>query len=167
MKTIDLSKRRKRAWFALSILAGLAVSAPSRAQTPIVIFDEDDPVGAGYYDASWGTRQGSSLLTLAGASGDTLPIVNGRASSGSQSGLLQWTSGPGALWGLYVSSPTWLIRDASEYVSLVLTLNGPAAVDSAALPWIAFEDKSNQKSSRVNLATYLPQGLDADTATWQ
>ena len=157
--------------FAIVILTALVVPglglSPSLAQTPIVVFDEDDAVGVGYYDASFGTRQGSSLLTLAGAGSDKLPIVTGRASSGTQSGLLQWTSGTGALWGLYVSSPLWLIRDASGYDSLVLMFNGPAAIDTAGLPWIALEDKSNLKSSLANLASFLPQGLDADTATWQ
>ena len=51
--------------------------------------------------------------------------------------------------------------------SMTIMLNGPVAVDTAALPWIAMESSTNQKSSLVNLATYLPQGLDADTATWQ
>lgn len=152
---------------ALFLLAWPGIPVPSAAQTPIVIFDEDDPFGSGYYDASFGTRQGSSQLTLAGSANDKLPIVNGRASSGSQSGLLQWTSGPGALWGLYVSSPYWLIRDGSGYDSLTLMLNGPVAIDTAALPWVALESSTNQKSSLANLASFLPQGIDADTATWQ
>ncbi len=167
MKTIPRVRQGTSALIGLSLLAVLLYPRPSPAQTPIVIFDEDDPFGSGYYDASFGTRQGSSLLTLAGPGNDKLPIVNGRAFSGTQSGLLQWTSGPGSLWGLYVSSPTWLIRDASGYDSLVLMFNGPAAVDTAALPWVALESSTNQKSSLANLANFLPQGVDADTATWQ
>ena len=144
-------------------------AAPGIAQSvpPIVVFDEDDATGSGYYDASFGTRQGSSLLTLAGSGNDKLPILTGRAFSGTQCGLLQWTSGSGALWGLYVSSPSWAIRDASGYDSLILHFNGPAAIDTARLPWIALEDNFNQKSSRVNLASVLPEGMDGDTATWQ
>jgi hypothetical protein len=45
--------------------------------------------------------------------------------------------------------------------------NGPAAIDTAALPWISLESSTNAKASLVNLASFLPQGLDADTATWQ
>ncbi len=157
---------------ALILLAGFGASLegvqPCQAQTtPIVVFDEDDAAGSGYYDASWGTRQGSSLLTLAGSGGDKLPILTGRAASGTQCGLLQWTSGPGALWGLYVSSPAWQTRDASGYDSLTLMVNGPALIDTAAFPWIGLESSTNQKTALVNLATYLPLGLDADTSTWQ
>ena len=158
---------------ALAVLVVLCVPGPgvsislAQSKIPIVVFDEDDAAGSGYYDASWGTRQGSSLLTLAGSAGDKLPIVNGRASSGTQCGLLQWTSAPGALWGLYVSSPGWLARDASEYDSLTLMVNGPAAIDTAALPWIAMESTTNQKSSLVSVAAYLSAGLDADTGSWQ
>lgn len=156
----------RRAWSALlPFVAPLVVLAQSTS--PIIVFDEDDPVGVGYYDASFGTRQGSSLLTLAGQGGDKLPIVTGHASSGLQSGLLQWTSGEGGLWSLFVSSPGWLSQDATNYDSLTLTVNGPTAVDTAALPWIALESSTNQKSSAVNLAVYLPQGVDADTDTWQ
>ncbi len=151
----------------LCVLGPGASVSLAQALTPIVVFDEDDAAGSGYYDASWGTRQGSSLLTLAGSAGDKLPIVNGRASSGTQCGLLQWTSAPGALWGLYVSSPGWLARDASAYDSLTLMVNGPAVIDTAALPWIAMESTTNQKSSLVSMAAYLPAGLDADTGSWQ
>jgi len=159
--------------FGFALMAALGATgiqvSPCQAQStpPIVVFDEDDAAGTGYYDASFGTRQGSSLLTLAGSANDKLPIVSGRAFSGTQCGLLQWTSGPGALWGLYVSSPAWMARDASKYDSLILMFNGPAIIDTAKLPWISLESTTNQKSSIVNLATYLPQGLDPDTATWQ
>ena len=163
--------RNRMAHIVACILLGGFVALlppPCQAQTtPIVVFDEDDAVGSGYYDASWGTRQGSSLLTLAGPGSDKLPILTGRASSGTQCGLLQWTSGAGALWGLYVSSPAWQVRDASGYDSLTLMVNGPALIDTAALPWIGLESSTNQKTALVNLATYLPNGVDADTTTWQ
>jgi hypothetical protein len=152
---------------SLLFIFGSGVSICVAQTPPIVVFDEDDAAGSGYYDASWGTHQGSSLLTLAGSGNDKLPIISGRASSGTQCGLLQWTSGTGALWGLYVASPAWQVRDAAGYDSLTLMLNGPALIDTAALPWIALESSTSQKTSVVNLATYLPQGLDADTATWQ
>ena len=78
---------------ALAVLgvfvAFVLANAPCSAQTtPIVVFNEDDGGDAGYYDASFGTRQGSSLLTLAGTGNDKLPIITGRAFSGTQSGLL-------------------------------------------------------------------------------
>ncbi|MCC6397240.1 MAG: T9SS type A sorting domain-containing protein [Bacteroidetes bacterium] len=154
------------AWGVL--VASVLHLPPSFAQTtPIVVFNEDDGGDAGYYDASFGTRQGSSLLTLAGSGNDKLPIITGRASSGTQCGLLQWTSGSGALWGLYIASPGWVTRDASGYDSLTIMVNGPSAIDTAALPWINLESSTNQKPTPVSLATFFPQGLDADTSTWQ
>lgn len=149
-----------------AVVPGLGLS-PCLAQTPIVVFDEDDPIGTGYYDASWGTYGGTSLLTLAGPNRDKLPIMTCHASSGSQSGLLQWTSGSVAQWKMYVSSPFWRSWDASAYDSLTLTVNGPAAIEAAKLPWIGLESSTHQKSCEVDLATVLPQGLDADPATWQ
>ena len=167
-----MSERGRRAGISgLVVLTVLVVPGiglwPCLAQTPIVVFDEDDAIGVGYYDASFGQRGASSVLTLAGPDGDKLPIIAGRASSGSQCGLLQWTSGSVARWRLFVSSALWRTWDASAYDSLTLTVNGPAAIDSANLPWIGLESSTNQKSCAVNLATVLPQGLDADPATWQ
>lgn len=149
------------------VVAGLGLSF-FLSPPPIVIFDEDNAIGAGYYDASFGECGGSSVLTRAGPGGDKLPIIAGRASSGSESGLLQWrTSGPAARWRIFVSSPSWHTFDASAYESLTLTVNGPAAIDAANLPWIGLESIANEKSAAVNLAAYLPQGIDADPATWQ
>ncbi len=151
---------------AVLVAAGFGLP-PCLALPPIVIFDEGDVPGVDYYDASFGQRGASSVLRLAGPGGDKLPLVTGRASSGSQCGLLQWTSGAAARWRMFVSSPSWHTLDASAYESLALTVNGPAAIESADLPWIGLESKTNQKSCPVSLATYLPRGLDADPTTWQ
>jgi len=149
------------------VVAGLGLSF-FLSPPPIVVFDEGDAIGAGYYDASFGACGEGGLLTRAGPGGDKLPIIEGRASSGSQSGLLQWrTSEPAAQWFLAVSSPSWRTLDASAYDSLTLTVNGPAAIDAANLPWIGLQGVSNAPSSTVNLATFLPHGIDADPATWQ
>ncbi len=135
---------------------------------PWVIFDEGDAIGAGYYDASFGARGGGGELTLAGPGGDKLPIITGRASSGSRFGLLQWrTPGPAAQWFLFVSSPSWRTLDASAFDALTLTVNGPAAIAAADLPGIGLQCVSNEPSAAVALAAFLPRGIDADPATWQ
>ena len=172
MEKRAVSERGGRAGIpAIVILTALVVPglglSPCLAQTPTVVFDEDDAIGEGYYDASWGRCGGTSLLTLAGPDGDKLPINTGQASSGSQSGLLQWTSGSEGRWRMFVSSPLWLTLDASAYDSLTLTVNSPAAIAAANLPEIGLESSTNQRATAVNLATVLRQGLDADPATWQ
>ena len=59
----------------LVALAMSCLSLPARSQgkPDIVVFDEDDPIGVGYYDASFGMKSGSTL-TLAGPGNDKLII---------------------------------------------------------------------------------------------
>jgi hypothetical protein len=155
------------AFVVAPVLVGLGLSY-FLSPPPWVAFDEDDAIGAGYYDASFGGREGSGELALAGPGGDKLPIVAGTASSGSQAGLLQWrTSGPAARWFLFVSSPSWRPVDASVFDTVTLTVNGPATVDAANLPSIGLQSVSNAPSATVALAAFLPRGIDADPATWQ
>jgi len=59
---------------------------------------------------------------------------------------------------LAVSSPSWRTLDASAYDSLTLTVNGPAAIDAANLPWIGLQGVSNAPSSTVNLPRFSRTG---------
>ncbi len=155
------------AFVVAPVVVGLGLSY-LLSPPPWVIFDEDDAIGAGYYDASFGVREGGGELTLAGPGGDKLPIMTGQASSGLQSGLLRWqTSGPAVRWFLFVSGPSWPTLDASAFDALTLAVNGPAAVDAANLPSIGLQSVSNDVSAAVALAAFLPRGIDADPATWQ
>jgi hypothetical protein len=156
-----------RALCGVMILVSLSTPARGQGKADLLIFDEDDAVGSGYYDASFGTRSGSSMLTLAGSSADKLPINAVHAYTGTQSGLLQWKSAAGGSWSLFVSSPGWAAKDASGYDSLVFYLNGPAAIDTLALPLLALESTTNAKSSSVSLKGFLPRGLDTDSTTWE
>ncbi len=152
---------------AAPVVLGLGLSY-LLSPPPFVIFDEGDRGGAGYCDASFGAREGGGELTLAGPGGDKLPVVNGRASSGSRCGLLEWrTPGPAARWLLFVANPSWGTLDASPLAAVTLTVNGPAAVAAADLPSIGLQSASNAKSATVALAAFLPSGVDADPATWQ
>ncbi len=135
---------------------------------PWVIFDEGEAANADYCDASFGERGEGGELALAGPGGDKLPVVTGRASSGSRCGRLEWrTPGPAARWFMFVANPSWCTLDASPLDAVTLTVNGPAAIDAARLPTIGLQSASNARSAGVALAAFLPNGIDADPATWQ
>jgi hypothetical protein len=133
----------------------------------VVIFDEDDAVGGGYYDASVGSAKAPSSLKLDGP-GDKLIILTNQAYTGYDSGLLQWRSAPGGSWRIHIAPPAFKTIDASDYSNLVVYLNGPYKVPPNALPSIGLESSPpNARSRPVRLGEYLPSGLDADTNTWQ
>ncbi len=156
---------------ASCLLVALCCSvAPATGQTKpdLVIFDEN-PGGGAYYDASYGFSSGSSSLTLAGPNmpRDKLPVMNGQAYSGANSGLVQWRSIAGGAWRIFVASPAWTPRNAAGYDSVVFYVNAPAPVAAALLPMADLEDNANLSAHAVNLAQYLPSGIDGDTTTWQ
>ena len=156
---------RRTAWFILAALPPISVFGQS---TPsLVIFDEDDPTGAGYYDASYGFASGGSSLALGAGSRDKLLIDMAHAYSGSQSGLLQWTSAAGGAWKLFVSSPAWATRDASALDSLEFYVNAPVRIDASGLPLVALESSTNVATPAVSMGSYLSTGIDADSSTWQ
>lgn len=152
-----------------TMLLGALLAAPvssAQVQSSIVIFDEDDPIGVGYYDASYGTRSTPSALTRGGPSLEKLLIVASHASSGSVSGLLEWKSSAGGSWVMYVASPGWARVNAAGYDSLVMSLNGPAAVDGSVLPRISLESTANITTPLITLGSFV-SGVDADSTTWQ
>jgi hypothetical protein len=154
--------------FFIICLSVLFCCATVRSQTApdLIIFDEDDPVGIGYYDASYGTKSGASTLTL-GGSGEKLIIETANHYSGVHSGLLEWKSVSGGDWGLFIASLNWATRDASGYDTLVLFVNARSAITSSNLPKIGLESSTNKLSSLIGLGDFLPSGIDGDTATWQ
>jgi hypothetical protein len=148
-------------WLGVCPTTGRAQSKPD-----ILIFDEDDAAGVGYYDASFGFRSAPSTLTLGGPGSDKLRIVQSQAATGSVSGLLQWSSSTGGNWRLFVSSPGWGSNNATGYDSLVMVVNGPEGIPGAALPRLALESTANISTPLVPMAPYLSE-LDADSTTWQ
>ncbi len=153
----------------LSVLSGLALSLAAAAQeTPdIIIFDEDDSIGVGYYDASVGIVTAPSDLTRGGP-GDKLVIVEGRAYTGSESGLLQWRSAVGGTWKFFIARPGWSTVNVQAYSNVVVYLNAPDAVDAANLPYVGLESSPPDASTAaVALGDFLPEGVDGDTNTWQ
>jgi hypothetical protein len=102
----------------------------AQGKPDLVIFDEDDPTGAGYYDASYGSRTAPSSQLLGGPGGDKLTIITSNRYSGNDAGVIQWTSATNGNWGIFIASANWQGRDASAYDSLVFFLNGPVAIAS-------------------------------------
>src|SRR5215472_17970658 len=98
-----MSIRSKVRW-STGAVACLAFLAGFQARADVVVFDEDDPVGAGYYDSSVPVITTPSQLTLMSTvNGGKMIILTNAAYSGSQSGLLEWKSAPGGDWILFVA----------------------------------------------------------------
>ena len=151
------------------LLFSLFCSTVLRAQTKpdIVIFDEDDAAGTGYYDASWSYASAPSTLTRGGSGNDKLLIESSLSYTGTQCGRIEWNSGAGGDWGMFISSVNWTTQDASGYDSLVLYLNSRDSISSAELPQVSMESSANQKTAFIALGTFLSSGTDGDSATWQ
>ena len=146
----------------------LANTARAQTNPDVVVFDEDDAIGAGYYDASVpAVTAPSTLTTVASPYGGKLPILSDHAFTGTQSGLLEWKSASGGSWTFFIASPGFQTRDLTGYSNLVFFVNGPGAIAAANLPGLGLESSSNQKTPVVSLGGFLPQGLDADTNSWQ
>jgi len=146
-------------------ITGLLAAQP---KPDIVVFDEDDPIGVGYYDASWGFSRSGSTLTLAGPGRDKLVIATTQHYTGVNSGLLEWKSAPGGEWQIYVANIGWAAKDASGYDSVVLYLNSRESIAAASLPKIGLESSNgNKQTTTINIGNYLPSGTDADTTMWQ
>lgn len=154
-----------RILFATFLVTSVGWAQP---KPDVIVFDEDDAIGAGYYDASVpAVTPPSTLTTTASPSGGKLPILTNRAFTGTQSGLLEWKSAPGGAWSFFIASPAWQIKDLTGYSNLVFFINGPAAIAAATLPRLGLEGSANQKTPTISLGTFLSQGMDSDTKTWQ
>jgi hypothetical protein len=154
--------------YCLVVVPFLAGLSQAQTRPDVVVFDEDDAVGVGYYDASVpGVTAPSLLTTYASPNGGKLTILTDHKFSGAAGGLLEWKSMPGGDWIFFVASPGFQIRDLTGYSNLVLFVNGPVAIPAAALPKIGLESSSNQRTATTNLAGLLPSGMDGDPNTWQ
>jgi len=153
--------RKAQAWLSLVILLGPRLAAAQ----DIVIFDDDDAIGTGYYDASWGTAT-QSYLELVGPGRDKMPINSVQKYRGQHSGILRWKQVSGGLWRLFIAADGWVGQNAVGYDSLVFYLNGPQAFSGSVLPFLGLEDTDNQLSDTTALSDHF-SGLDADVSTWQ
>ena len=91
--------------FRLALL-WMTLAARAFSGTPdLVIFDEDDPLGRDYYDASVGTAARGSTLNLRASSRDKMPITETSAANGEVSGVIEWNSTQGGDWQLHIFRP--------------------------------------------------------------
>ena len=152
------------------IIATLFLAENGRAQTrpDIVVFEEDDLIGVGYYDSSVPViTPPSQLTTVVSPYGGKLPILTNQAFTGTQSGLLQWTSAPGGNWMVFIACPGFQAHDITGYSNVVLFVNGPQSIPATNLPQVGLESTTSQRTAAVNLGAFLSHGLDGDTNTWQ
>jgi hypothetical protein len=150
--------------FLLCASLCLSLLSTSQAQTVrIDIFFENDAIGSNYRDASWGTAQGGDYLRL--INGSKMPVETSSAVRGSTSGAVEYQHVSGS-WDLFIAAAGWAVFDFSSMDSLVLFLNGPAAVPAGELPRIGIEDGNKVRSGLVNLGDYI-EGIDGDAGTWQ
>jgi hypothetical protein len=154
------------AWLCTFATVGLGLAARAQGNPDIILFDEDDSIGVGYYDASVGNVTLPSVL-VRGGPGDKLIINSGQAYTGSDSGLLDWRSAVGGSWRFFIARPGWSMVNVAGYSNLVVYLNGPASVAAANLPQIGLESSPPDLSTpAVPLGDYLPGGMDQDPLTW-
>lgn len=139
----------------------------TQSKPDLVIFDEDDAVGAGFYDASWGNATSPSTLTLGGGSSDKLSIETTQHFTGSHSGLLQWKSVSGGNWKIFIASPNWSAHDLTGYDSLILYMNAPTAIAAVDLPKLGLESTTSKLSTLYALGDKLVSGIDGDANSWQ
>lgn len=163
---MDTSLGVKILFVAIALLC-LATFVLAQGKPDVIVFDEDDPVGVGYYDASFGYTSGGSTLAMLGPTSDKLIIASDHYYTGSQSGRLQWKSATGGFWKIFIASIGWATRDVSGYDSVFFYINSREAIPAASLPKVGLESSTNISTPTVDMGTYLVSGTDADTTTWQ
>ena len=146
-----------------ALLCGPLSAAPV---ADLVIFDEDDPLGRDYYDASIGKAHDGSSLRLTATSRDKMPVTTNSAVSGRFSGVLEWTARPGGNWEMHVFRPGFGLFNLGAFHTISVALNGPKQISADALPVIEIQDVRGRKLSSP-LKEFLESGIDADTGTWQ
>ena len=157
-----------RLWLVLALLGALAEwnGSAFAALRDVVIFDEDDPLGKDYYDASIGQASGGSALRLLATSRDKMPVTETSAARGRHSGVIEWRSAKGGYWALHVFQPGFQVLNLNGYNHLSFALNGEREIPAAALPAIELEDGHGVKLA-VDLHLFAPDGIDSETSTWQ
>jgi hypothetical protein len=148
-------------------IVGLGLAGRAQGTPDVILFDEDDSIGAGYYDASFSMVTSPSVL-VRGGPGDKLIISSDRAYTGNECGVLQWQSAETGNWTFFVARPGWSPVNVAAHSNLVIYLNGPTAIAAANLPQLGLESSPPDiRSPSIALGDYLPEGLDGDAQSWQ
>lgn len=132
------------------LLSAFALSPLTRAQAQTtVLFDEDDPIGAGYRDASQGAVAGGDALYM--LAGDKLPVTT-NAFTGTTAGDLEYLHTSAGSWSMFVGNDGGAVVDLTEADSIVLYLNGPVAVPGGELPRFALRTQTGQTTEPIWLS---------------
>ncbi|MBT8399261.1 MAG: hypothetical protein KJO98_02195, partial [Rhodothermia bacterium] len=150
---VALGTSRLRKLVGLSALLSLALAITGLAQpAEIVMFDEDDLVGADYREASYGFARDGDLLMLLGPSQDKMPVELNRAYSGASSGLLNWQHVRGGYWEMNVEPEDNERYDLTGFDTLIVFINGPDSISGTELPRVALRDIGGTPSPLLTLS---------------
>jgi hypothetical protein len=150
----------------LWIVAMLCLEVGAAGVQDLVVFDEDDPLGRDYYDASVCVTKGPSTLRLLGRTGDKMPVSTNVAFRGRAGGVIEWRSRRGGDWMMHVFRPGFPLLDVSPYEAIEFVVNAPSALAGEAMPRIELQDLKGRVISAA-LGTFIESGVDSDTNTWQ
>src|SRR5215203_3772624 len=102
----------------LWIVALLCLEVGAAGVRDLVVFDEDDPLGRDYYDASVCVTKGPSTLRLLGRTGDKMPVSTKVAFRGRVGGVIEWRSRRGGDWVMHVFRPGFPLLDVSRHETI-------------------------------------------------
>lgn len=134
--------------------------ASVRAQSTVVVLDENDVSGANYREASSGSFTAPDSLRLVGDS--KLPVTYEHAFSGSSSGVLEYRHASGS-WRLEVWPSDGASRDLSGFDSLIVYVNGPDSISGDELPRISLQDDGGGRTDPVWLSTLRNVEVDDES----
>lgn len=142
------------------------LSLAAQSVPDLVLFDEDDPLGRDYYDASIGESKQGSALNLLATSRDKMPVITNSAANGRVSGRLRWNSAQRGDWQLHLFAPGFPLLNLSRHDRIVLQANGPREIPGENLPMVELRDVRNRTIS-TPLIISSGTSLDSSPATWQ
>lgn len=154
----------------ITVVFDETVVAPP-APTSLTLFDNS--ASDRFHDQSWVNKTVPSTVVTehweaAGRTdGDKLPVVTTPAKAGTNALKLQWKSTEGGAWMALVASVGWKVFDLTTMKQLKFWVYSPVTLAKTALPKFFFESHSGtpNKTGKLQLATYLANGLTANTWT--
>ena len=133
----------------------------------------DDSSSDRFHDQSWVNQTAPSTVVTEHwqgpdlPDGDKLPAVTSPVKAGTNALKLQWKSVETGDWRAMTASLGWQAFDLTTMKELKFWVNSPVVLDKAALPMIFLEAFSGSPNvtGKLLMASYLPDGLAADTWT--
>jgi len=140
----------------LLVIFLFACTLKVQAQDYLFFTDSDIP---NYYDPSYLQVTAPSELLMVNSV--KFPVVTDTFYTGTNGLKLQYRSVSGGDWVAAVAAPGWPGRDATLKDSIVFMVYSKTALSASDLPKIFIEDLSNQRSTKIPLSIYNPQGIPA------